>query len=45
MDLQTFLQRFMQIPAQILRSGRRLIYRLLGWRPDLAIFFRMLDAL
>jgi hypothetical protein len=45
MDLQTFVQRFILVPAQILRSGRRLIYRLLAWRPDTSIFFRMLDAL
>lgn len=32
------------IPAQIVRTGRRTIYRLLAWRPDLPIFFRLLDA-
>jgi hypothetical protein len=45
MDFRTFLQRFIMIPAQIVRSGRRTIYRLLAWRPDLPIFFRLLDAL
>jgi hypothetical protein len=45
MDFRTFVQRFMLIPAQIVRSGRRLIYRLLAWRPTLPIFFRLLDAL
>lgn len=45
MDFRTFLQRLIQIPAQVLRSGRRLIYRLLAWRPDLSFFFRTLDAL
>jgi hypothetical protein len=45
MDFRSFLQRVIQIPAQILRSGRRLIYRLLAWRPDLAFFFRTLDSL
>lgn len=44
MDFQTFVQRFIMIPAQILRSGRRTIYRLLAWRPELPIFFRLLDA-
>jgi len=44
MDFRSFLQRFLLTPAQILRSGRRLIYRLLGWRPDTAFFFRTLDA-
>lgn len=45
MDFRTFVQRFVLVPAQIVRSGRRLIYRLLAWRPDLPIFFRLLDAL
>ncbi len=44
MDFRTFVQRFIMIPAQIVRSGRRTIYRLLAWRPDLPIFFRLLDA-
>ncbi|KAF0160672.1 MAG: Uncharacterized protein FD157_4178 [Rhodocyclaceae bacterium] len=44
MDFRSFVQRFMLIPAQILRTGRRLVYRLLAWRPDLPIFFRSLDT-
>jgi len=45
MDFRTFLQSLIQLPAQVLRSGRRLIYRFLAWRPDLSFFFRTLDAL
>ena len=45
MEFRTFLQRFMLVPAQILRSGRRLIYRIIAWRSDLSFFFRTLDAL
>jgi hypothetical protein len=45
MDFRSFVQRFILVPAQIVRSGRRLIYRLLAWRPDLPVFFRLLDAL
>ena len=45
MEFRTFLQRFMLVPAQILQSGRRLIHRILAWRPDLPFFFRTLDAL
>lgn len=45
MDFRTFLQRLILVPAQILRTGRRLVFRLLGWRPDLPILFRLLDAL
>ena len=45
MDFRTFVQRFILIPAQIIRTGRRTIYRLLAWRPDLPVLFRLLDAL
>lgn len=45
MDFRSFVQRFVLVPAQILRTGRQLVYRLLAWRPDLPIFFRLLDAL
>jgi hypothetical protein len=45
MDFRSFVQRFVLVPAQIVRSGRRLTYRLLAWRPDLPVFFRLLDAL
>lgn len=45
MDFRSFVQRFLLVPAQILRTGRQLVYRFLAWRPDLPIFFRLLDAL
>ena len=36
--------RIVLLPAQILSSSRRLIVRLLAWRPELPVFFRLLDA-
>ena len=45
MEFRSFVQRFILVPAQILRTGRQLIYRLLAWRPEFPIFFRRLDAL
>lgn len=45
MEFRSFVQRFILVPAQIIRTGRRLIYRLLAWRIELPIFFRLLDAL
>ena len=45
MDFRSFVQRLVLIPAQILRTGRTLVYRLLAWRPDLPIPPRFLDAL
>jgi hypothetical protein len=44
MDFRTFLQRFILIPAQIIRHSRRLIVRVLAWRPELPLLFRLLDA-
>jgi hypothetical protein len=35
MDFQTFCQRLIQIPAQIIRQSRRLIYRLLSYRESM----------
>ncbi len=39
-----FLQHFVLIPAQILMKSRSPIIRLLSWRPELPILFRLLDA-
>ncbi len=44
MDFRTFLAAMINVPCQIIKQGRRLIYRLLGWNPWQAIFFRMLSA-
>ena len=40
-----FVNAFVQLPCQIIRGGRRLVYRLLAWNPHLPIFFRLLDQL
>lgn len=45
MDFRTFLHAIVLVPAEIVRSGRRLIFRILAWRPDLSALFRLLDAL
>lgn len=41
---RTFLQQLVMVPAQIIRSGRRIVFRLLAWRPRLSVLFRLLDA-
>lgn len=38
-----FLSYFMLIPAQIVRQGRKIIFRLLTWNPQLPVFFRAWD--
>jgi hypothetical protein len=45
MEFKTFVNGFVRIPCEIVRSGRRLIYRVLSWNPWQAIFFRTLDQL
>ena len=45
MEFRTFLDNFMLVPAQILRTGRRLVFRLLAWRPRLHIMVRLLNAI
>jgi hypothetical protein len=44
MDFRSFVQRLILVPAQIILRSRRLIVRLLAWRPDLPVLFRFLDA-
>lgn len=45
LEFRTFLNAFVLLPCQIIRTGRKIIYRLLGWNPHLHIFFRLLDRL
>ena len=44
-DFHTFRQAMMNLPAQILSGGRRIVYRLLAWNPWQHVFFRLLDQL
>jgi hypothetical protein len=44
MDFRTFLQVFVLVLAQILRTGRRLVYRLLAWSPWQSTFLRFAHA-
>lgn len=44
MEYRTFLAAFINVPCQILRSGRQLIYRLLAWNPWQHVFFRFVDS-
>jgi len=45
LEFKTFVAAFVRIPCQIVRTGRRLVYRLLAWNPHLPIFFRLVDRL
>jgi len=45
MDFATFRRALIEIPAQIIRTAGRLVYRLLTWNPWQHVFFRLLDQL
>ena len=45
MEFGTFCAAMIEIPCQIVRSGRRLVYRLLSWNPWQGVFLRLVERL
>ena len=45
MEFKAFLHAFMLIPVQVVRTSRRIVFRLLAWNPWQAIFLRGFDHL
>ena len=45
MEFRTFLNALIRIPCQIVRTGRRLVYRFLGYSPWLEEFFETWEVL
>ena len=45
MEFATFRAAFIEMPCQIVRTGRRLIYRLLSWNPWQGAFLRLVERL
>ena len=45
MEYRSFYNVFIAIPAQIVTTGRRIIYRFLSWNPYQHIFFRLYEVL
>ena len=45
MEFKTFCAAVIQVPCQIVRSGQRLIYRLLSWNPWQGMFLRLVERL
>jgi len=45
MEFQTFRNAFMNIPTQIIRTGRHLVYRVLAWNQWLDVFLRGVHAI
>jgi len=45
LEFKRFVNAFIRLPCQIIRTSRKLVYRLLAWNPYQPIFFRLLDVL
>ena len=45
MEFKRFVNAFVQVPCQIVKTGRRIVYRLLAWNPWQSVFLRAVDAL
>jgi hypothetical protein len=45
LEFRTFINAFVNIPCQLVRQARKLIYRVLAWNPHQPIFFRLVTAL
>ena len=45
MEFKAFLHAFLLIPVQVVRTSRRLVFRLLAWNPWQAVFLRGVDQL
>jgi hypothetical protein len=45
MEFKKFLREVLLLPCQVVRSGRRLIYRLLSWNPWVSVLLATIDVL
>jgi hypothetical protein len=45
MEFKKFLNSLMRVPCQIVRTGRRIVYRLLSWNPWREVLLRAVEAL
>ncbi len=45
MEFSTFCVAMIQMPCQIVRTSRRIIYRLLSWNPRQGVFLRLVERL
>jgi len=45
MEFKKFVNALVRVPCQIERTGRRIVYRLLGWNPWLGVLLRAADVL
>ena len=44
MEFRTFVNAVMAIPCQIIETGRKLVYRIIGWKPIMPVFHRLMTV-
>ena len=44
MEFKRFVNAMIQLPCQIVRTGRRIVYRLLAWNPWANALIRLAEA-
>ncbi|MFO8014308.1 MAG: hypothetical protein R6X20_13505, partial [Phycisphaerae bacterium] len=44
MEFKKFVNTLMRVPCQIVRTGRRIVDRLLGWNPWVGVLLRAADV-
>ena len=45
MEFKTFTAALLRLPCQIVRTGRRIVYRLLAWNPWAGTLIRLAEAM
>lgn len=45
MEFKTFLDGFIRLPCQVVRTGRRVVFRLMSWNRWLSVFYRAHEVL
>ncbi len=45
MEFRTFLNAFMRLPCQVVRTGRRIVFRILAWNRWVGVLLRGVDVL
>ena len=45
MEFKTFVNAFIRLPCQVIRSARQIVLRLMAWNPWLPVFLRGVDVL
>ena len=45
MEFSTFCVAWIQVPCQVVRTSRRVVFRLLSWNPWQGVFLRLMERL